>query len=301
MESPLPPRLRVLYPFVPYVTECEGPRLSRVDEGGGGATVVMLHGNPTWSSFFRDMFLALRGDFRCVAPDHLGCGLSDKPQRADYTLAGHIRRTVAVLEAAEVADFHLVVHDWGGAIGFGVARELGERVRSITVLNTAAFPYTRLPFRIAVCRWPLLGTLLVRGLNGFVEAATRMTTVRSLPPAVADGYRFPYPDWRSRVGVNAFVKDIPMGQRHRSWPTLMQIEESLADWKTRPLQILWGRRDWCFHDGILAEWQRRFPDAPVHEFPEAGHYLLEDAGEEVVSEVRAFVRLKGRNVVANGR
>jgi len=288
MESPLPPRLQVLYPFVPRITEVEGNRLSRVDEGKGEA-VVMLHGNPTWSFFYRELVLALRGEYHCLAPDHLGCGLSEKPPSADYTLAGHIRRTVAVLEAAEVNNFHLIAHDWGGAIGFGVARELGERVRSMTVLNTAAFPYPRLPFRIAICRCPLLGTLLVRGFNGFVEAATRMTTVQPLPPAVADGYRFPYPDWKSRVAVDAFVKDIPMRSRHRSWATLRKIEESLAGWSDRPLQILWGRQDWCFHDGILAEWKRRLPNAKVHEFPDAGHYLLEDAGEAVIPRVREFL------------
>jgi haloalkane dehalogenase len=283
----LPPWLKVLYPFEGHIFPSAEGSLHYIDEGRG-TPVVMLHGNPTWSFFYRDLILGLRDHHRCLVPDHLGCGLSEKPSSADYSLDGHIRRTIAWLDHCRLDQpFHLVVHDWGGAIGFGVARTMPERIRSLTVLNTAAFPFPSIPFRIAVCRWPLLGPVMVRGFNAFVNAATVMTTVQPLPQAVREGFRYPYRTWGDRVAVDAFVRDIPMRPSHRSWKTLKAIGESLTFWKERPVRIFWGMRDWCFHEGILREWERRLPAASVHRLPEAGHYLLEDAGEAVLPVLRA--------------
>lgn len=283
----VPPWLRVLYPFEGKVHEGAEGDLHFVDTGDG-FPVVMLHGNPTWSFFYRDLILALRGNHRCLALDHLGCGLSGKPASGDYTLAGHIRRGLEWLDALETGPFHLVVHDWGGAIGFGIARERREAVRSITVLNTAAFPFPTIPLRIAACRWPLVGPLMVRGANAFVEAATVMTTCEPLPEAVKEGYRFPYGTWADRVAVAAFVRDIPMRRGHPSRKLLESIGESLPYWREKPVQLLWGMQDWCFHEGILAEWRRRLPEAEVHTFAEAGHYLLEDGGSEIMDRISAF-------------
>ena len=281
----LPPRLKVLYPFAGQHSTTPSGQLHYVDEGTGPA-VVMLHGNPTWSFFYRDLILGLRDSFRCLAVDHLGCGFSDKPQRADYTLAGHIDRTVAWVESLDLEDFHLVVHDWGGAIGMGLASRLPDKVRSISILNTAAFPFPKIPARIAVCRIPLLGRILVRGANGFVRAALRMTTVEPLSEAAAEGFALPYGNWHDRVAVHAFVKDIPMRRGHRSWSTLSAIAQSLPQWRQRPVQIIWGMQDWCFHTGILARWQEILPEAAVHRFDNAGHYLFEDAGEQILPLIR---------------
>lgn len=288
----LPDWLKVLYPFDGHAWQSSEGRLHYVDEGDGHP-VVMLHGNPTWSFFYRDLILALRPDCRCLALDHLGCGLSDKPQNAEYTLAGHIRRTVEWLEQLKLDQFHLVVHDWGGAIGFGVARELADRVSGISILNTAAFRFPTIPMRIGVCRVPLMGTLAVRGGNAFVKGATRMTTVNPLSEAVRDGYLFPYQTWADRVAIDAFVKDIPLSKSHRSWKTLLSIEESLSMWATRPVQILWGMRDWCFHEPILREWTQWLPDAEIHRFDEAGHFLLEDAGEQIFPLIKRALQSAG--------
>jgi len=285
----LPPRLKVLYPFTGRPVDCAGEGRLHVLDEGEGPTVVMLHGNPTWSFFYRDLVLDLRRDHRCVVPDHLGCGLSDMPEKGDYTLSGHIRRTVRLLELMEVESFHLVVHDWGGAIGFGVASALPEKIKSISILNTAAFPFPSIPKRIALCRVPVLGPLMVRGLNGFVEAATRMTTVTPLSEAVREGYRWPYASWAERVAVNAFVKDIPMRPSHRSWRTLKETESSLVRWREKRVGIFWGMRDWCFHTEILEEWKRRLPESEVREYADAGHYLMEDCGGEIIPDVRSFL------------
>ena len=280
----LPPRLKVLYPFEGKRFASSGGELHYLDEGEG-PPILMFHGNPTWSFFYRDVVLGLRGSHRCMALDNLGCGFSDKPQKADYTLAGHIQRACEWVESTGVESAHLVVHDWGGAIGLGMAARLSDRIRSISILNTAAFPFPTLPLRIAVCRFPFLGALLVRGANAFVRGATRMTTVEPLSEAVTEGFCLPYGNWHDRVAIHAFVRDIPMRPSHRSWKTLQNIEESLSLWRHKPVQILWAMQDWCFHRKILAKWESILPDADVRRLENAGHYLLEDAGEEVIAAI----------------
>ena len=278
------------YPFVPVtVTVAGGHRMSCVDEGQG-LPVVMLHGNPSWSYLYRRLILSLRENYRCLAPDHLGCGLSDKPQDYPYRLADHISNLEQVLAERGIGRCVLVVHDWGGAIGMGWAVRNPEKVAGLVVLNTAAFRSRRIPLRIAVCRWPLLGSFLVRGLNLFARGAIHMAVVNRMAPAVAAGFVAPYDSWESRVAVHRFVQDIPMSSDHPSWPTLMQIEEGLPRLVAKPMLICWGGRDFCFNDQFYQEWRRRFPRAQCHYLPAAGHYLLEDAFPEIETRVREFLR-----------
>jgi pimeloyl-ACP methyl ester carboxylesterase len=278
------------YPFAPVaVTVAGGHRISCVDEGQG-VPVVMLHGNPSWSYLYRRLILSLRGNYRCVAPDHLGCGFSDKPQQYSYRLADHIANLEQVLAQRGIARCVLVVHDWGGAIGMGWAARNPDRVAGLVVMNTAAFRSRRIPLRIAVCRRPLLGAVLVRGLNLFARGAVHMAVVKRMTPEVAAGFLAPYDCWANRVAVHRFVQDIPMRPDHPSWPTLVEVEEGLKRLAGKPLLLCWGGRDFCFNDGFYQEWRRRFPEAQFHYFSEAGHYLLEDAFPEIEGRVLAFLR-----------
>ena len=164
--------IRHLYPFASHYFDTGGRRMHYVDEGAGPA-VVMLHGNPTWSFYYRELITALRDSYRVIAPDHIGCGLSDKPQDYPYTLATHIENLERLLDHLGLDDITLAMHDWGGAIGCGFAVRHPQRVGRLIVLNTAAF-LGRTPWRIRMCRLPVLGPLLVRGLNGFARTATLM-------------------------------------------------------------------------------------------------------------------------------
>ena len=281
--------MNTLYPFTPKTLAIDGHRLSYLDEGQGPA-LLLLHGNPTWSFYYRNLVLALRTEFRVIVPDHLGCGLSDKPANYPYTLANHINNLDQLITHLGVADLGLMVHDWGGAIGLGLAGRQPKRIRSLVITNTAAFPSSRCPWRIRLCRLPWLGALLVRGLNGFARPALSMAVTRRLAPEVARGYLKPYDSWANRVAVHAFVRDIPLTPSHPSWPTLLEVEQHLPLLQDKPMLILWGGKDFCFNDQFYREWLRRFPEARRHYFPEAGHYLLEDAGPEVASRTRDFFR-----------
>lgn len=280
------------YPFQPRYLDIDGHRLAYLDEGSGPA-VVMVHGNPSWSYLYRNLVSGLRDRYRCIVPDHLGCGFSDKPQDYPYRLRNHIDNLECLLEHLGIERCVLVVHDWGGAIGMGWAGRHHERVAGVVVLNTAAFRSQRLPLRIAVCRWPLLGPLLVRGLNGFARAATFMAVTRPMRPEIAKGFLAPYDRWRHRIAVLRFVEDIPMDEGHPSWSTLLAVEASLARLRQCPLLLCWGGRDFCFNDTFYQEWRRRFPLAEAHYFATANHYVLEDALAEIQPLVENFLRRIG--------
>lgn len=275
------------YEFTPKRFTVQGRTMSYLDEGQGPA-IVMVHGNPTWSFYYRNLVRQLRDRFRVIVPDHMGCGLSDKPQDYPYTLETHITNLSALIDHLGVTEFSLVVHDWGGAIGFGCATRRPDAVRSIVVFNTAAFPMKRLPWRIGVCRLPFLGEILVRGFNAFAGMAVQMAVKTPLTDEAAEGYLYPYRSWHDRVAVHRFVMDIPMGPEHISWKTLADIETKLAEFESTPMMILWGGKDFCFNDLFYKEWRRRFPQAQSHYFPKAGHYVLEDAASEVKPLIDQF-------------
>jgi len=288
VKGPLPERLKPLYPFEGRCFETTWGPMHYLDEGEG-TPVVMLHGNPTWSFYYRNLVLSLRDRYRCLVPDLPGCGFSTTNDQFPATLDHHIELVAKWIDFLGLKKFHLIVHDWGGAIGAGVVSGRQEQVMGRVVFNTAAFPAPELPWRIAACRIPGLGTLMVRGGNVFVRAALSMTTTRPLSDAVKEAYLLPHSDWASRRSVDAFVRDIPMYSRHRSWPTLVQIEESLSGWREAPVLIIWGMKDWCFTPQFLAGWRERIPEAEVVKLADAGHWLLEDEPEMIAEKTGTFL------------
>jgi cis-3-alkyl-4-acyloxetan-2-one decarboxylase len=273
------------YPFAPHFHQVDGGALHYVDEGPrDGEVVLCVHGNPTWSFYYRRLIRALSGDRRVIAPDHIGCGLSDKPQDWSYRLADHIANLERLVLDLDLENIHLVVHDWGGAIGTGVAVKHPERFRSISASNTAAFPSQRIPTRIDVCRLPVFGPLAIRGLNAFARAATVMAVEKRerMTTAVRAGYLAPYGTWQDRIATLRFVQDIPLSPKHPSHATLCEIDAGLSRLAHLPVNLYWGERDWCFTPEFRREWQARFPDAQVLAIEDAGHYVLEDAHEEII-------------------
>ncbi len=279
------------YPFQPNVF-LHGSGLAQhyVDEGPrDGEVLVFLHGNPTWSFAWRTAIRRLSTRYRCIAVDHIGCGLSDKPADHPYRLSGHVEHVEALLGHLDVERVTLVLHDWGGAIGMGYARRHPERVERLVLMNTAAFLSDRMPLRIAACRVPVFGRLAVQGLNAFARAATFMAVEQPLPPLVKRGYLLPYDSWSARIATHRFVEDIPMKPGHPSYEELGWTGRVLGQFGDRPTLLAWGMRDWCFTPHFLAEWQERLPRAEVRRFEQAGHYVFEDAREELVETVEDFL------------
>ena len=288
------------YPFQPETFETGGLRLSYLDEGPREAPALLaLHGNPTWSFYYRKLALALRERYRVIVPDHIGCGLSDKPQDYQYTLANHIANLTALMDHLNPGPVSLVMHDWGGAIGMGWATRNPAKVRSLTIFNTAAFLGGRIPFRIRICRAPVFGDIAVRGLNGFLGSAVMlgMATCKSdrFTGEVVRGYMEPYNSWENRIALLRFVQDIPLSGTDASYGTLMEIEMGLEKFKDKtPCQIIWGMRDFCFTPRYLERWRAFLPQATIHQMEDAGHFVVEDAHERIIPVMKTFLGGLGR-------
>jgi len=259
--------------------------MSYLDEGQGDTAVVMVHGNPTWSFYYRHLVLALRGRVRCIVPDHLGCGLSDKPQDFNYTLGEHIANLRALLDDLNLKTIHLIVHDWGGPIGLGATLRRPEQLGRVVILNTAAFADTVIPARIRLCRVPGLGAVIVRGFNGFAWPATWMAVTKPLTTDVKKGYLYPYDNWANRIATHRFVVDIPTGRGGANDRALAEVEQKLPLLRNKPVRILWGGRDFCFNRHYFDRWRQTLPEAGADYLAEAGHYVLEDARELCASEI----------------
>ncbi len=288
---PPSPDWRSLYPFRSRVLNLDGHRFHYVDEGQGDV-LLMVHGNPTWSFYWRDLIRALSPRYRIIAVDHIGCGLSDKPRNYPYRLAQHVDNLVQLIERLDLKDVTLLAHDWGGAIGLGAALAQQQRFVRFVLFNTAAFRSKRMPWRIRVCRTPLLGRWAVQGLNAFALGALRMAVSQHqrMTPAVRAGLIAPYDTWRHRQAIYRFVADIPMTPRHTSYATLRQIEERLPLLEAHAWLFIWGMRDWCFTPDFLDRFLTFFPRAQVHRLADAGHYVVEDAHERIVPILEDFLQ-----------
>lgn len=250
----------------------------------------MVHGNPTWSFYYRKLVERFQASHRCVVPDHIGCGRSDKPQVYDYSLKKHIDNLETLVLALKLESIVLIVHDWGGAIGMGLATRLSEKIKGFVVMNSAAFLSDRIPLRISICRWPWVGSWLVRGLNGFCRAAVWMAMARRRPlrGSARAGLLAPYDSWEHRVGVHRFVMDIPVEAGHPTRETVAHIENQLSRFRDRPMLLLWGAKDFCFDLSFYRRWCREFPEADQQCLKDVGHYVLEDA-DEAVDIIATFI------------
>ena len=259
--------------------------------GRSGEPLVFVHGNPTWSYYWTGLIRQLRHRFRCVAVDHVGCGWSDRPRGVTPRLSWHIDHLVRLLDTLDLKRVTMVVHDWGGAIGIGAALQRLNRVGRLVVFNTGAFPPPFIPFRIRVCRWPILGPAAILGANAFSRAALRMavTDSRSLTQSQRAALLAPYDSWERRRGQLAFVRDIPLSQRHPTWAVLEKIERGLPQLADRPISLIWGMDDWCFRPSCLERFEQAWPKAEVHRLHGVGHYVVLEGASRVETLVSEFL------------
>jgi haloalkane dehalogenase len=281
-----------LYPFESHYMALGPHRYHYVDEGRG-PVLLMVHGNPTWSFYWRELIKAWRDRYRVLAVDHIGCGLSEKPdaKRYAYSLQQRIDDLGVLIETLDLNRITLLAHDWGGAIGMGAALAAPERFARFVLFNTAAFTGGRCPLRIRICRLPFLGRLGVQGLNLFALAAIRMAVRRHerMTGPVRAGLLAPYDSWENRAAVYRFVLDIPLKPAHPSYGTLRRIETGLPRFRSHPISLIWGMQDWCFTPRFLDRLIEYFPEAEVHRLGDAGHYVIEDAHERIIPLVGAFL------------
>jgi acyl-CoA synthetase (AMP-forming)/AMP-acid ligase II/pimeloyl-ACP methyl ester carboxylesterase len=283
-----------LYPFTNHYMPLNGHRYHYVDEGNG-PPVVMVHGNPTWSFYYRNLIRALKDEYRAIAPDHIGMGLSDKPddRHYAYTSEQRLRDLETFIDNHGLKRFTLIGHDWGGIIGTCYAALHPERIAGMVMLNTAGFMWPvdkKLPLALFAARIPYGSDLFIRGLNVFARGAVTIGMKRSkMPENVARGYLYPYHSWETRRAVHRFIQDIPVKPKDKGYALGLLMESRLKLLKEVPLLLGWGMKDFIFCRKILNEWIRHFPHAQVHRMDDAGHYVLEDAAEEIIPVIKRFV------------
>ena len=258
----------------------------------------MLHGNPTWSFYYRNLVSALRGHCRCIVPDHIGCGLSDKPGDGayDYRLRSRIEDLEALLSHLALRQpLTLVVHDWGGMIGFAWAVRNPQRIARTVILNTAAFPLPAdktMPAALSLVRNTAMGAFLVRRFNAFSAIAARVAFRKPVPRAVRKAYTLPYDTPANRIATLRFVQDIPLGENDPGFDILLNTAEHLHLLANKPCLIAWGERDFVFDAPFLNKWIEYYPHATVRRYPDCGHYVLEDGGAALIDAIVDFIGIR---------
>ena len=286
------------YPFTPKQFQPRpGLSMSYLDEGPrDGEVVVMLHGNPSWSYYWRTLVSGLSDKYRCIVPDHIGMGFSDKPDDADYdyTLQSRVDDVEALLKHLGITGpVTLAVHDWGGMIGFGWALSHAAQVKRLVVTNTAAFPLPQakpMPWQIALGRDWKFGALIIRAFNAFSSGASYLGVERRMPADVRRAYVSPYNNWKNRISTVRFMQDIPLGTQDKAWPLLEEAGRRLPEFADRPAFLGWGLKDFVFDKHFLAGFRAALPNAEVHAYDDAGHYVLEDKHELLVPLIRDFLQ-----------
>jgi haloalkane dehalogenase len=282
-SPPDPPWLdKDAYPFRRRLVRVEGEAMHSIDEGQG-PPIVFVHGTPTWSFEYRQLVSALSGSRRCIAPDHLGFGLSARPKDADYRPEAHARRFGLFMDALALDRFALVVHDYGGPIALDWAIENADRLEHLVVLNSWMWPFDEDPTMAKRARmvngW--LGRMLYRHAN----ASLRMI----MPSAYGDRSKltreihaqylslFPDPDSRELVLYALARALLGASDYYRS---LWQRRSALA---RVPMTIVWGMKDSAFQPPFLARWEEAFPHARVVRLESAGHWPHEEEPERVLA------------------
>jgi len=271
--------------FEPRYVEQDGLRMHYV-EAGAGEPVLLLHGEPTWGFLYRKVVSQLAGSFRCVVPDYFGFGRSDKPTDPDwYSYDAHYRSVERFVDELDLQGLTVVVQDWGGPIGFRLCVEQPERVARLVVLNTgigARAPSEEwLRFQAFMSR---VGTEIVPG------NLVRLSLVQPAADEVIAGYDAPFPVPESRVGVVRFPELVATGADHPSAPAMLDVRERLRRFE-QPSLVLFSDSDPIFSRRAAEVMAELLPNAELADPVEgAGHFLQEDRGEAVGSQIRRWLR-----------
>lgn len=273
---------RKLYPFESKWFDGAGPRVHYIDEGEGLA-VVMFHGNPTWSFLYRNVIRGLGGQFRCIAMDYPGFGLSERPSEYGYTAAEHAEVIGRLVDHLKLDEFIVVGQDWGGPIGMTIALERADRVAGMVFANTWYWPAqgSLATFSIVMSTPPAQWLILER--NSFVNFIMPRSVATPMEPAVFKTYQDAQPTPEARRGVAEFLRQI-----RRARPMLEHLANNAPTTLGRkPLELVWAMKDPAFGNAaVLARWQHDFPSAQLTKLENANHYIQEDAPVALADAVR---------------
>jgi haloalkane dehalogenase len=273
---------REFYPFEPRYADVDGARVHYVDEGSG-PPLLLLHGNPTWSYLYREIIKGLRTCFRCIAPDYPGFGLSRAPPGYGYKPAEHAEVLERLIVKLDLTDVTMMVQDWGGPIGFAAATRHPERFAAFVIGNTWAWPKSDATTQVfsRLLGGPIGGFLILRR-NFFIERIIPSgVKQKKLPEEVMAAYRGPFPTPSSRRPLHVLPREILASR-----PFLAEVQQRLPTLADRPALIVWPTADFAFGDAERLRWEEVFPQHLTVILDGAGHYIQEDAAEEIIAAIR---------------
>ncbi|MDH3601898.1 MAG: alpha/beta fold hydrolase [Candidatus Tectomicrobia bacterium] len=281
------------FPYTPHYHQALGVAMHYVDEGQG-EPIVMLHGDPTWGYLYRRIIPPLATHYRCIVPDFMGMGKSDVPQTPfPYRLHHHIEHLEAVLLALDLDAMTLVLHDWGGPVGLGFTTRHPDRIKRLVLMNTwgvALWPGEPLG-RILMLIRSKRGERFVLEKHGYLEPALVGTPhhPEHLTPTALRAYHAPFPTPESRLALLCWTRDIVLHRTDPSYAEMARVEAALDQFHATPVHLIWGMRDPVLPASVLHMWQRQYPQATTYEIAAAGHFLQEDAPEQVAHQIAMFI------------
>lgn len=272
---------RKLYPFAShYVSLPSGTRTHYVDEGVG-PTLLLLHGNPTWSFLYRKMIPALARHFRCIAPDLPGFGLSHAPRGFGFTATEHARELQAFVTVLDLDRMTIFMQDWGGPLGFSLALRSPEKIDGFVIGNTFAWPMMREGQRkFSRLMGGLPGQAAAMAFNGIVRAFFRMGAKEALTRDEFRHYLLPFKSLRSRRPTFVFPRELI-----HAGPMLEELARDIGRLSDKPALLVWGMKDFAFQEGEMRRFMSIFPDHHLVRLTNAGHFIQEDAPAEIATAI----------------
>lgn len=278
------------YPFNSHYFQAPAGKMHYVDEGKGNP-IIFVHGNPAWSFLFRKLISSLSRKYRCIAPDHIGFGLSDKPSHWSYLPEEHAKNLDRLLEHLKLRNMTFVVNDWGGPIGLSYAISHPEKVDNIILTNTWLWPVNREWYYLVISLFMggLVGRWLIRKFNFFANSVVKISfgEKHRLTPEIHRHYLYPLGKERDRKGCWVFPQEI-VG----STPWLKTLWSKREVLKNKRVLIVWGMKDIAFREKELTKWMQVFPNANTIRFPDAGHFVAEEKGDEFAVTIENFLMTK---------
>ncbi len=270
------------FPLQSHFVEINGHRIHYVDEGGG-PVLLMLHGNPTWSFLYRGMISRLKDEFRCIALDYPGFGLSEPVPGFRFLPEQHSQIVEAFVERLGLKDITLIMQDWGGPIGLGFAGRRPDWIKGLVISNSFAWAEKDLSIRV----WSIIfggpvGRVLIKGFNALARFM-RMLVEKPISPVVAKAYKAPFPNWTSREGTVVLIRECLASKKF-----LTDVERGLASLGDKPVLLLWGEKEFTRKLGHVERFEKLLPQAQTKILEGVGHFSPEDAPERMSRAVHEW-------------
>jgi len=275
------------YPFAHNYLTVDGAQLHYIDEGQG-EVILFVHGTPSWSFEFRNVIKYLSKKYRCIALDHIGFGLSDKPAGYDYSIQNHTATLLKLINHLQLNQFTMLVHDFGGIIGLAAAEQIPEKISKLIILNTWCRSIQDEPEYKKMKG--ILGSPLMPFLYRYFNFSAKYILPAAfgersrLTPEVHQQYLKPFGNACERNGTVAFAKSLLRDQDYYA-----SIGKKLPVLKNKPVLIIWGMKDAFITEKHLLWMQEQFPAAEVVKYEDAGHFVLEEKSVVAGPVIEAFL------------